>query len=82
MHHPLIDPKDLRKMPEEKVQEKLSELRKKRNMVMKSNYNLMVLEQIESLITLYQVELAERSAKRIAKEKDKGSNMDDLINIE
>ena len=40
------------------------------------------LEQIESLITLYQVELAERSAKRIAKEKDKGSNMDDLINIE
>ena len=82
MHHPLIDPKELRKMPEEKVQEKLSELRKKRNMVMRSNYNLMVLEQIESMITLYQVELAERSAKRIAKEKDKGSNMDDLINIE
>ena len=82
MHHPLIDPKDLRKMPEEKVQEKLTELRKKRNMVMRSNYNLMVLEQIESIITLYQVELAERSAKRIAKEKDKGSNMDDLINIE
>ena len=71
MHHPLIDPKELRKMPEEKVQEKLSELRKKRNMVMRSNYNLMVLEQIESMITLYQVELAERSAKRIAKEKDK-----------
>ena len=82
MHHPLIDPKDLRKMPEEKVQEKLSELRKKRNMVMRSNYNLMVLEQIESMITLYQVELAERSAKRIAKEKDKGTDMDDLINIE
>ena len=82
MHHPLIDPKELRKMPEEKVQEKLSELRKKRNMVMRSNYNLMVLEQIESMITLYQVELAERSAKRIAKEKDKGSDMDDLINIE
>ena len=82
MHHPLIDPKELRKMPEEKVQEKLSELRKKRNMVMKSNYNLMVLEQIESMITLYQVELAERSAKRIAKEKDKGTDMDDLINIE
>ena len=82
MHHPLIDPKDLRKMPEEKVQEKLSELRKKRNMVMRSNYNLMVLEQIESLITLYQVELAERSAKRVAKEKDKGTDMDDLINIE
>ena len=82
MHHPLIDPKDLRKMPEERVQEKLSELRKKRNMVMRSNYNLMVLEQIESMITLYQVELAERSAKRIAKEKDKGTDMDDLINIE
>jgi|TARA_Y100000114_G_scaffold89764_1_gene83365 hypothetical protein len=82
MHHPLIDPKELRKMPEEKVQEKLSELRKKRNMVMRSNYNLMVLEQIESMITLYQVELAERSAKRIAKEKDKGTDMDDLINIE
>ena len=82
MHHPLIDPKKLRKMPEEKVQEKLSELRKKRNMVMRSNYNLMVLEQIESMITLYQVELAERSAKRIAKEKDKGTDMDDLINIE
>ena len=82
MHHPLIDPKELRKMPEEKVQEKLSELRKKRNMVMRSNYNLMVLEQIESMITLYQVELAERSVKRIAKEKDKGTDMDDLINIE
>ena len=82
MHHPLIDPKELRKMPEEKVQEKLSELRKKRNMVMRSNYNLMVLEQIESMIILYQVELAERSAKRIAKEKDKGTDMDDLINIE
>jgi len=82
MHHPLIDPKELRKMPEETVQEKLSELRKKRNMVMRSNYNLMVLEQIESMITLYQVELAERSAKRIAKEKNKGTDMDDLINIE
>ena len=69
-------------MPEETVQEKLSELRKKRNMVMRSNYNLMVLEQIESMITLYQVELAERSAKRIAKEKNKGTDMDDLINIE
>ena len=43
---------------------------------------MMVLEQIESMITLYQVELAERSAKRIAKEKDKGTDMDDLINIE
>ena len=82
MHHPLIDPKDLRKMPEERVQEKLSELRKKKNMVMRSNFNSVVLEQIESLITLYQLELAERTAKRIAKEKDKGSDMDDLINVE
>jgi len=82
MHHPLIDPKDLRKLPEEKVQEKLSELRKKKNMVMKSNYNIQVLEQIESLMTLYQLELSERTAKRLAKEKDKGSDMDDLINVE
>jgi hypothetical protein len=82
MHHPLIDQKDLRKMPEEKVQELLSELRKKKNMVMRSNYNVMVLEQIESLIMLYQSELKERTAKRIAKEKDKGSDMDDLINVE
>ena len=82
MHHPLIDQKDLRKLPEEKVQEKLSELRKKKNMVMKSNYNIQVLEQIESLMTLYQLELSERTAKRLAKEKDKGSDMDDLINVE
>jgi hypothetical protein len=64
------------------VQELLSELRKKKNMVMRSNYNVMVLEQIESLIMLYQSELKERTAKRIAKEKDKGSDMDDLINVE
>ncbi len=82
MHHPLIDPKDLSKLPEERVQEKLSELRKKKNMVMRSNYNKEVLEQIESLITLYQLELSERTAKRLAKEKDKGSDMDDLINVE
>ena len=82
MHHPLIDPKDLRKLPEERVQEKLSELRKKKNMVMRSNYNKEVLAQIESLITLYQLELSERTAKRLAKEKDKGSDMDDLINVE
>ena len=81
MHHPLIDPKELRKMPEETVQEKLSELRKKRNMVMRSNYNIAVLEQIESLISLYQLELAERTAKRIAKQKDDTDN-DDLINVE
>mgnify|MGYP001446714878 FL=1 len=82
MHHPLIDQKDLRKMPEEKVQELLSELRKKKNMVMRSSYNVMVLEQIESLIMVYQSELKERTAKRLAKEKDKGSDMDDLINVE
>ena len=82
MHHPLIDPKDLKKMPEEKVQELLSELRKKKNMVMRSSYNVMVLEQIESLIMVYQSELKERTAKRLAKEKDKGSDMDDLINVE
>ena len=82
MHHPLIDPKDLRKMPEEKIQETLSELRKKKNMVMRSNYNLSIIEQIEPLITLYQMELADRTSKRLAKEKDKGSDMDDLINIE
>ena len=81
MHHPLIEPKDLRKMPEEKVQEKLTELRKKRNMVMKSNHNVMVLEQIESMISLYQLELAERTAKRIAKQKNATDN-DDLINVE
>ena len=49
---------------------------------MKSNYNIQVLEQIESLMTLYQLELSERTAKRLAKEKDKGSDMDDLINVE
>jgi hypothetical protein len=69
-------------MPEEKIQETLSELRKKKNMVMRSNYNLSIIEQIESLITLYQMELADRTSKRLAKEKDKGSDMDDLINIE
>jgi hypothetical protein len=31
---------------------------------------------------IYQSELKERTAKRIAKEKDKGSDMDDLINVE
>tara|TARA_A100001011_G_scaffold69383_1_gene70871 strand:- start:53 stop:301 length:249 start_codon:yes stop_codon:yes gene_type:complete len=82
MHHPLIDTKTLRKMPEEKVQEKLSELRKKKNMVMRSNNNVTILEQIENMITLYQLELADRTAKRVAKEKDKGSDLDDLINVE
>ena len=82
MHHPLIDPKDLKKMPEEKVQELLSELRKKRNMVMRTNINSSIVDQIDVLINLYQLELSERSARRVAKEKDKGSDLDDLINVE
>ena len=82
MHHPLIDIKDIKKIPEEKIQEKLSELRKKKNMVMRSNNNVTILEQIENMITLYQLELADRTAKRVAKEKDKGSDLDDLINVE
>lgn len=82
MHHPLIDPKDLRKMPEEKIQEKLSDLKKRRNMVMRTNANIDMLQQIESLVNVYNVELADRTAKRLAKQKDKGSDMDDLINIE
>tara|TARA_B100000683_G_C12119048_1_gene402715 strand:+ start:29 stop:277 length:249 start_codon:yes stop_codon:yes gene_type:complete len=82
MHHPLIDPKDLKKMPEEKVQEKLSELRKKKNMVIRSSNNNAIIVQIDNLITLYQMEIADRTAKRLAKEKDKGTDMDDLINVE
>jgi hypothetical protein len=49
---------------------------------MKGNNNLQVLEQIDGIIALYQLELSERTAKRLAKEKDKGSDMDDLINVE
>lgn len=82
MHHPLIDPKDLRKMPEEKIQEKLSDLKKRKNMVMRTNANMDMLQQIESLVNVYTIELADRTAKRLAKQKDKGSDMDDLINIE
>tara|TARA_Y100001937_G_scaffold117204_1_gene170194 strand:- start:1210 stop:1458 length:249 start_codon:yes stop_codon:yes gene_type:complete len=82
MHHPLIDPKDLKKIPEEKVQEKLSELRKKKNMVIRSSNNNAIIVQIDNLITLYQMEIADRTAKRLAKEKDKGTDMDDLINVE
>ncbi len=63
------------------MQEKLSELRKKKTMVMRSNYNLTVLEQIDGMISLYQLELAERSAKRLAKQKNDSDN-DDLINVE
>jgi hypothetical protein len=82
MHHPLIDMKDLRKMPEEKIQEKLSDLKKRKNMVMRTNSNMDMLQQIESLVNVYSLELADRTAKRLAKQKDKGSDMDDLINIE
>ena len=82
MHHPLIDPKDLRKMPEEKIQEKLSDLKKRKNMVMRTNANTDMLQQLESLVMVYTVELADRTAKRLAKQKDKGTAMDDLINIE
>tara|TARA_B100001769_G_C21582235_1_gene329243 strand:+ start:60 stop:308 length:249 start_codon:yes stop_codon:yes gene_type:complete len=82
MHHPLIDPKDLRKMPEEKIQEKLSDLKKRKNMVLRTNGSMEMLQQIESLVTVYAIELSDRTAKRLAKEKDKGSDLDDLINIE
>jgi len=82
MHHPLIDPKDLRKMPEEKIQEKLSDLKKRKNMVMRTNANTDMLQQLESLVMVYTLELADRTAKRLAKQKDKGTDMDDLINIE
>jgi hypothetical protein len=41
-----------------------------------------MLQQIESLVNVYSLELADRTAKRLAKQKDKGSDMDDLINIE
>ena len=50
MHHPLIDMKDLRKMPEEKIQEKLSDLKKRKSMVMRTNANMDMLQQIESLV--------------------------------
>ena len=82
MHHPLIDIKDLRKMPEEKIQEKLSDLKKRKNMVMRTNANTDMLQQLESLVMVYTLELSDRTAKRLAKQKDKGTDMDDLINIE
>ena len=72
MHHPLIDMKDLRKMPEEKIQEKLSDLKKRKNMVMRTNANMDMLQQIESLVNVYSLEIADRTAKRLAKQKDKG----------
>ncbi|MAH07675.1 hypothetical protein CMI38_05510 [Candidatus Pacearchaeota archaeon] len=82
MHHPLIEQKELRKMPDDKVQEEISELRKKRTMVIRTNNSPEVLMQIENLLGVYQLELAERSAIRIAKEKEKGTDHDDLINVE
>ena len=69
-------------MPEEKIQEKLSDLKKRKNMVMRTNANTDMLQQLESLVMVYTVELADRTAKRLAKQKDKGTDMDDLINIE
>ena len=80
--HPLIEPKDLIKMSEDKIDEKISELRKKRNMVIRTNNNPLVRDQIDDLIASYTFELNERLAKRLAKQKDKGSDHDDLINVE
>ena len=59
-----------------------TELRKKKNMVIRSSNNNAIIVQIDNLITLYQMEIADRTAKRLAKEKDKGTDMDDLINVE
>jgi|TARA_B100000073_G_scaffold277283_1_gene237511 superfamily II RNA helicase len=82
MHHPLIDIKELRKLPDEKVQEQITQLNKKRSMIMKTNQNPELLQQVESLLTTYQLELSDRTARRIAKEKNKGTDLDDLINVE
>ena len=69
-------------MSEDKIDEKISELRKKRNMVIRSNNNPLVRDQIDDLIASYTFELNERLAKRLAKQKDKGSDHDDIINVE
>ena len=82
MHHPLIDIKELRKLPDEKVQEQITQLNKKRSMIMKTIQNPELLQQVESLLTTYQLELSDRTARRIAKEKNKGTDLDDLINVE
>lgn len=82
MHHPLIDIKELRKLPDEKVQEQITQLNKKRSMIMKTNQNPELLQQVESLLTTYQLELSDRTTRRIAKEKNKGTDLDDLINVE
>tara|TARA_X000000368_G_C23040286_1_gene716536 strand:+ start:1409 stop:1657 length:249 start_codon:yes stop_codon:yes gene_type:complete len=82
MHHPLIDIKELKKLPDEKVQEQITQLNKKRSMIMKTNQNPELLQQLESLLTTYQLELSDRTARRIAKEKNKGTDLDDLINVE
>jgi hypothetical protein len=80
--HPLIEQRDIKKMSNDKISETMSELRKKKTMVMRSSQNPLVLQQIDDLIATYQLELHERSAKRIAKDKEKGTEHDDLINIE
>ena len=80
--HPFIEQKDIKKMSDDKISETMSELRKKKTMVMRSNQNPLVLQQIDDLIVTYQLELHERSAKRMAKDKEKGSEHDDLINVE
>ncbi len=82
MHHPLIDIKELRKLPDEKVHEQITQLNKKRSMIMKTNQNPELLQQVESLLTTYQLELSDRTTRRIAKEKNKGTDLDDLINVE
>ena len=82
MQHPLIDLKELKKLPDEKVQDQINELNKKRSMVMKTNRNIEILNQLETLLSTYQLELSDRTARRIAKEKNKGTDLDDLINIE
>ena len=82
MQHPLIDIKELKKLPDEKVQEQITQLNKKRSMIMKTNENPELLQQLESLLTTYQLELSDRTARRIAKEKNKGTDLDDLINVE
>ena len=70
----------------ENLKEQLTKINADMTTLTNTRYKLMgaieVLEQIESLIMVYQSELKERTAKRLAKEKDKGSDMDDLINVE
>jgi|TARA_Y100000310_G_C20572410_1_gene758721 hypothetical protein len=80
--HPILESSDIKKLPDDKIDEKISELRKKRNMVLRSNKNPLVLDQIDSLIATYMFELDDRRLKKLAKDKDKGTEHDDLINVE